>query len=51
MDTDIRALRAVAQAYFDAAYEMAADKFASIFHHSSSVTKVGEDGNGERDAD
>ena len=45
MDTDIHALLAVAQTYFDAAYEMDADKFASIFHHSSSVTKVGEDGN------
>ena len=45
MDTDISALVAVAHAYFDAAYEMDADKFASIFHHSSSVTKVGEDGN------
>ena len=45
MDTDIRALLAIAQAYFDAAYEMDADKFAPIFHHSSSVTKVGEDGN------
>jgi hypothetical protein len=45
MDADIRALLAIAQAYFDAAYEMDADKFASICHHSSSVTKVGEDGN------
>ena len=45
MDTDIRALLAVAQAYFDAAYEMDAETFASIFHHSSSVTHVGEDGN------
>jgi Putative lumazine-binding len=45
MDTDIRALLAVAQTYFDAAYEMDADKFASIFDHSSSVTKVGDDGN------
>ena len=45
MDTDIRALLAIAQAYFDAANEMDADKFASIFHDSSSVTKVGEDGN------
>jgi hypothetical protein len=45
MDTDIRALLAIAQAYFDAACEMDADKFASIFHPSSSVTKVGEDGN------
>lgn len=44
MDTDIRDLRALAQTYFDAAYEMDADKFASIFHPSSSVTKVGEDG-------
>jgi hypothetical protein len=45
MDTDYRALLAIAQTYFDAAYEMDADKFASIFHHSSSVTKVGDDGN------
>lgn len=45
MDTDSRALHALAQTYFDAAYEMDADKFASIFHHSSSVTRVGEDGN------
>jgi len=45
MDTDIRALLAVAQAYFDAAHEMDADKFASIFHHSSSVTRIGDDGN------
>ena len=45
MDTDIRALAAIAKTYFDAAYEMDADKFASIFHHSCSVTKVGEDGN------
>lgn len=45
MDTDMRALVAVAQTYLDAAYEMDADKFASIFHPSSSVTKVGDDGN------
>jgi hypothetical protein len=45
MDTDMRALLAVAQAYFDAAYEMDADKFASIFHPASAVTKVGDDGN------
>ena len=44
VDADIRALQAIAQAYFDAAYEMDASKFASIFHHSSSVTKAGEDG-------
>ena len=45
MDTDVRALRTLAQTYFDAAYEMDAEKFASIFHPSSSVTKVGDDGN------
>ena len=45
MDTDIRALTAIAKTYFDAAYEMDAEKFASIFHPSCSVTKIGEDGN------
>ena len=45
MDTDIRALLQVAQTYFDAAYEMDADKFESIFDHTSHVTRVGEDGN------
>ncbi|MBN8885070.1 MAG: hypothetical protein J0I77_05080 [Rudaea sp.] len=30
MDTDIRALLALAQTYFDAAHEMDADKFASV---------------------
>ena len=45
MDTDVSALRSLAQTYFDAAYEMDAEKFASIFHPSSSVTKVAEDGN------
>lgn len=44
MDTDTLALRSLAQTYFDAAYEMDAEKFASIFHPSSSVTKVAEDG-------
>ena len=44
MDADISALLALAQTYFDAAYDMDADKFASIFHASSSVTKVGDDG-------
>ena len=45
MDTESRLLLAMARAYFDAAYEMDADKFASIFHPSSFVTRVGEDGN------
>lgn len=44
MDTDDRALRAVAQTYLDAAYEMDGDKFASVFHPASCVTKVGVDG-------
>ncbi|NUO78325.1 MAG: DUF4440 domain-containing protein [Lysobacter sp.] len=44
MDSDVSALRSIAQAYFDAAYEMDAEKFASLFHPSSSVTKIGEDG-------
>jgi hypothetical protein len=44
MDTDLRALRLLAQTYFDAAYEMDADKFASIFHAASSVTKIGDHG-------
>jgi len=44
MDTDIRALAAIAKTYCDAAYEMDADKFASLFYPSCSVTKAGEDG-------
>jgi hypothetical protein len=44
MDTDICVLTAIAKTYFDAAYEMDAERFASIFHHSCAVTKVGEDG-------
>jgi len=44
MQTDMRALLSLAETYFDAAYEMDADKFAAIFHRSSSVTKVGDDG-------
>lgn len=45
MDTDLHALLVLAQAYFDAAREMNADKFAEIFDRNSSVTKVGDDGN------
>lgn len=44
MDPNISALRSIAQTYFDAAYDMDADKFASLFHPSSSVTKIGENG-------
>lgn len=45
MDTDIRALAALAKTYCDAAYEMDADRFAAVFHPCCSVTKTGEDGN------
>jgi hypothetical protein len=38
MNTDMDALVAIAKTYFDAAYEMDADKFASVLHHSCSVT-------------
>lgn len=44
MTTDTQSLGLLAQTYFDAAYEMNADKFASIFHRSSSLTRVGDDG-------
>jgi hypothetical protein len=44
MNTDMHALLGVAQVYFDAAHEMDAERFASVFHPSSSVTKVGDDG-------
>jgi len=40
MDADMHALVIMAQAYFDAAYDMDADKFASLFHPSSSVSSV-----------
>ena len=44
MHTDLSVLLDLAQTYFDAAHAMDAAKFASIFHRSSSVTKVGDDG-------
>jgi hypothetical protein len=46
MDTDFRALLAMAQVYFDAAYDMDADQFTSIFHPSSSVTSLTGVGDG-----
>lgn len=39
---DMAGLAALAQTYFDAAYDMDADKFASIFHRASCVTRRGE---------
>lgn len=44
MDSDVSALQSIAQSYFDAAYEMDAQKFASLFDPSSSVTRIGDDG-------
>jgi hypothetical protein len=38
----IGGLAALAQTYFDAAYDMDADKFASLFHEASAVTRRGE---------
>ena len=35
-------LAALAQTYFDAAHDMDADKFASIFHEAAFVTRNGE---------
>lgn len=40
---DIDGLVALAQIYFDAAYDMDADRFSSIFHASSSVTRRHDD--------
>ena len=37
-------LVALAQTYFDAAHDMDAEKFATIFHEASSVTRTSEDG-------
>ncbi|WP_267224409.1 nuclear transport factor 2 family protein [Dyella silvae] len=45
MNSDVSALQSLAHTYFDAAYEMDAEKFASLFDPSSFVTKIGEDGN------
>ena len=45
MDTEFHALIAMARAYFDAAYDMDADKFAPLFHPAGSVssaTRVGD---------
>lgn len=38
------ALRALAQIYFDAAYDMDAEQFQSIFHPLSAVTRIGDGG-------
>lgn len=44
-DSEVQALKALVQTYFDAAYTMDADKFASIFDPLSTVTRLGDDGN------
>ncbi|ALN88656.1 lumazine-binding family protein [Lysobacter capsici] len=38
------ALRALAQVYFDAAYDMDAEQFQAIFHPHSAVTRIGDHG-------
>lgn len=38
------ALRALAQVYFDAAYDMDAEQFQAIFHPLSAVTRIGDHG-------
>lgn len=38
------ALRALARLYFDAAYDMDAERFQTIFHPLSAVTRLGDDG-------
>lgn len=37
-------LRALAQVYFDAAYDMDVARFEGIFHPLSAVTRIGDDG-------
>ncbi len=37
-------LRVLAQVYFDAAYDMDAERFQAIFHPLSAVTRIGDDG-------
>jgi hypothetical protein len=44
MDDAEHALRALAQVYFDAAYDMDAEQFQTIFHPQSAVTRIGDDG-------
>jgi hypothetical protein len=43
-NNEVHALKQVAQTYFNAAYDMDADKFASIFDPRSAVTRIGDDG-------
>jgi hypothetical protein len=44
MEDTERTLRALAQVYFDAAYDMDAERFETIFHPLSAVTRIGDDG-------
>jgi 4-oxalocrotonate tautomerase len=44
MEDAENALRALAQIYFDAAYDMDAAQFQTIFHPLSAVTRLGDDG-------
>ncbi len=44
MNADIEALRDAAQIYFDGVHEADIDKLASVFHPTSALTNVGENG-------
>ena len=44
MNNDEYTLRSLAQIYFDAAYDMDAERFQAIFHPLSAVTRIGDDG-------
>ena len=44
MEDAEHALRALAQVYFDAAYDMDVDRFQTIFHPLGAVTRIGDDG-------
>ncbi|MGK6317998.1 nuclear transport factor 2 family protein [Sphingomonas sp. DT-204] len=44
MEDAEHSLRALAQVYFDAAYNMDAEQFQTIFHPLSAVTRIGDDG-------
>ena len=44
MEDTEHTLRTLAQAYFDAAYDMDAERFQTLFHPLSAVTRIGDDG-------
>ena len=44
MDNSERSLRALAQTYFDAAYDMDAERFQAIFHPLAGVSRIDDRG-------